>query len=190
MVDGIDPRGRLVAGTADMLSRRGLNAASVRELAKHAGAPLGSTYHYFPGGKYQLAAEAVRWADGLTAHALSDAMAAGPAEGLRQFLAGWRKILVDSGFRAGCSVLAVCVDDVPDEDSAPREAAVFAFSNWVSILASALREHGMARGDAMGTATLIVAAVEGAVAMCRAERSTDPLDRVGEQLQRVVDGSI
>ena len=51
-----DARARLVAGTADMLGRRGLNAASVRELAKHAGAPLGSTYHYFPGGKYQLAA--------------------------------------------------------------------------------------------------------------------------------------
>lgn len=181
-----DARARLVAGTADMLRRRGLNAASVRELAKHAGAPLGSTYHYFPGGKYQLAAEAVRWADDLTARALAEAMAAGPREGLEKFLAMWRTILVDSEFRAGCPVLAVCVDDVPDEDGAPREAAVFAFSNWVSILVSALREHGVGREDATGTATLIVAAVEGAVAMCRAERSSDPLDRVGEQLQRVL----
>ncbi|BDY29057.1 TetR/AcrR family transcriptional regulator [Mycolicibacterium mageritense] len=182
-----DARGRLVAGTADMLRRRGLNAASVREVAKHAGAPLGSTYHYFPGGKYQLAAEAVRWADDLTARALSDAMAAGPREGLRQFLGMWREILVDSEFRAGCPVLAVCVEDVPDDGSAPREAAVFAFSNWVSILAAALRDHGAGRDDAMGTATLIVAAVEGAVAMCRAERSTDPLDRVGERLQQMLD---
>ena len=190
MVDGLDARGRLIAGTADMLRRRGLNAASVRELAKHAGAPLGSTYHYFPGGKYQLAAEAVRWADDITARALVHAMAAGPQEGLRAFLGMWRKILVDSEFRAGCPVLAVCVDDVPDEDGAPREAAVFAFSNWVSILASALRENGCDREQAMGTATLIVAAVEGAVAMCRAERSADPLDRVGEQLQRVVVGAL
>ncbi|OBB99495.1 TetR family transcriptional regulator [Mycobacterium sp. 852013-50091_SCH5140682] len=181
-----DARARLVAGTADMLRRRGLNAASVRELAKHADAPLGSTYHYFPGGKYQLAAEAVRWADERTARALAQAMAAGPREGLATFLAMWRKILVDSEFRAGCPVLAVCIDDVPDEDSAPREAAVFAFSNWVSILTSALRENGWEREDATGTATLIVAAVEGAVAMCRAERSTDPLDRVGERLLRVL----
>ncbi|ORA32674.1 TetR/AcrR family transcriptional regulator [Mycobacterium aquaticum] len=186
MVDELDARGRLIAGTADMLRRRGLNAASVRELAKHAGAPLGSTYHYFPGGKYQLAAEAVRWADDTTARALTDAVAAGPAEGLREFVAMWREILVDNEFRAGCPVLAVCVDDVPDEDGAPREAAVFAFSNWVSILASALRERGCEREDATSTATLIVAAVEGAVAMCRAERSPDPLDRVGEQLVRVL----
>lgn len=190
MADQFDARERLVAGAADMLSRRGLNAASVRELAKHGGAPLGSTYHYFPGGKYQLAAEAVRWSDDRTARALSDAMAAGPADGLRQFVAMWRTILVDSEFRAGCPVLAVCVDDVPDADGAPREAAVFAFSKWVSILASALREHGVGRDDAAGTATLIVAAVEGAVAMCRAERSADPLDRVGEQLQCVVSGGL
>lgn len=182
MVD--DARARLVAGTADLLSRRGLNAASVREVAKHSQAPLGSTYHYFPGGKYQLAAEAVRWADDLTARTLSDAMAAGPADGLREFLSMWRKTLTDSDFRAGCPVLAVCVED--DEDSAPREAAVFAFSNWVGILAGALREHGADPENATGTATLIVAAVEGAVAMCRAERSTDPLDRVGAQLQRLV----
>ena len=65
-----ESRRRLVAGAADMMRRRGLNATSVRELAKHAQAPLGSTYHYFPGGKYQLAAEAVQWADDLTARAL------------------------------------------------------------------------------------------------------------------------
>ena len=55
-------RQQLVAGAADMIRRRGLNATSIREVAKHAGTPLGSTYHYFPGGKHQLAAEAVRYA--------------------------------------------------------------------------------------------------------------------------------
>ncbi|MFD0487949.1 TetR family transcriptional regulator [Saccharopolyspora spinosporotrichia] len=56
------PRLQLVAGAADMIRRRGLNATSIREVAKHAQAPLGSTYHYFPGGKRQLAGEAVRFA--------------------------------------------------------------------------------------------------------------------------------
>ena len=55
-------RERLVVGAADMIRRRGFNATSVRELAKHAGAPLGSTYHYFPGGKQQVATEAVEFA--------------------------------------------------------------------------------------------------------------------------------
>ncbi|MFE7801310.1 TetR/AcrR family transcriptional regulator [Nocardia sp. NPDC057440] len=179
-------RDRMVAGAADMIRRRGLNATSVRELAKHSGAPLGSTYHYFPGGKQQLAEEAVRWADELTVRALGAALEKGPRAGLRAFLTMWRKVVVDSEFRAGCPVLAVSVEDAPDEESAPRAAAAAAFQHWTSLLAESLRAHGATDLDAERTATLIVAAVEGTVAMCRAERSARPLDRVAAQLEFLV----
>src|SRR5699024_10488247 len=88
-----DARTRLVAGTADLLRRRGFSAASVRESAKHSGAPLGSTYHYFPGGKSELATAAVRYADDLTARALTRHLAGGPVEGLRGFIGMWRSVL-------------------------------------------------------------------------------------------------
>ncbi|MEV0059396.1 TetR family transcriptional regulator [Nocardia sp. NPDC050718] len=183
-----DARDRLVAGAADMLRRRGLNATSVRELAKHSGAPLGSTYHYFPGGKSQLAAEAVRLADALTVRKLTAELPAGPVDGLRAFVAMWRKILVDSDFRAGCPVLAVSVEDQPDEDDEPRRAAAEAFGHWTVLLADALREHGATDDAAERTATLIVAAIEGTVALCRAQRSTRPLDQTAEALESVVRG--
>jgi AcrR family transcriptional regulator len=179
-----ESRQRLVAGAADMMRRRGLNATSVRELAKHARAPLGSTYHYFPGGKYQLAAEAVQWAHDLTARALNKELRAGPLTGLRAFLQMWRKILTDSDFGAGCPVLAASVEDLPEDGTAPREAAAAAFGNWASILTQSLRDHGATDADAV--AVLIVAAVEGSVAMCRAQRSTDALDNVAAQLESLV----
>jgi AcrR family transcriptional regulator len=180
----VESRQRLVAGAADMMRRRGLNATSVRELAKHAQAPLGSTYHYFPGGKYQLAAEAVQWADDLTARVLTKALRAGPLAGLQAFLQMWRKILTDSDFGAGCPVLAASVEDLPEDGTAPRDAAAAAFGNWTSILAQSLSDHGAT--DADRVAVLIVAAVEGSVAMCRAQRSTDPLDYVATQLEALV----
>src|SRR5947209_388883 len=99
-------RERLVAGAADMIRRRGLSATSVRELAKHSGAPLGSTYHYFPGGKQQLATEAVEFAGDTIARTLDRALERGPLEGLRAFLATWRKTITSADFRAGCPVLA------------------------------------------------------------------------------------
>lgn len=177
-------RDRMVAGAADLLARRGLTAMSVRELARHADAPLGSTYHHFPGGKSQLATEAVRWADGQTAAVLSAAMTAGPRAGLRAVLGMWRTALLDSDYQRGCPVLAVAVHQ--DADDAARDAAVFAFSNWTALLAAALHEHGMARPAAADLATLIVAAAEGAVAMCRAERSVQPLDVVAAQLEKLL----
>lgn len=179
-------RERMVAAAADIIRRRGLNAMSVRNLAKHADAPLGSTYHYFPGGKRQLASEAVRWADDLTSRVLAKELQAGPLPGLRAFLTMWRKVLVDSDFRAGCPVLAVSVEDTPDHESAPREAAAAAFRTWTSMLADSLRNHGANDRDAERTATTIVAAVEGTVAMCRAERSAAPLDQVAAQLEQLV----
>ncbi|WP_460726317.1 TetR/AcrR family transcriptional regulator [Nocardia heshunensis] len=181
-----DSRRKLVAGAADMIRRRGLNATSVRELAKYAHAPLGSTYHYFPGGKTQLATEAVTFAGDLTAELLTRELADGPVDALRAFLRMWRKLLVDTDFRAGCPVLAVAVEDLPDGEDAPRLAAAAAFRQWTDLIAGSLREHGADQADAERTATLIIAAVEGSVALCRAERGVEPLDKIGEQLELLV----
>ncbi|MFB8137892.1 TetR/AcrR family transcriptional regulator [Streptomyces mirabilis] len=184
-------RERIVAGVADMISRRGLSATSIREMAKHAKAPLGSTYHYFPEGKQQLAAEAIRFTGEWVAGSLRKELEAGPAAGLRAFLGLWRKIVVESDFHAGCPVLAVAIEEPPTDEIPPAlAAAAEVFEQWEDLLAASLREHGAEAGQATQLATLIVAAVEGTVAMCRAKRSTVPLDRTAEQLQVLIAAAI
>ncbi|MGW0460240.1 TetR/AcrR family transcriptional regulator [Streptomyces tendae] len=184
-------RERIVAGAADMISRRGLSAMSIREMAKHANAPLGSTYHYFPQGKQQLAAEAVRYTGELVSASLRKELEAGPAEGLRAFLALWRKIVVSTAFNAGCPVLAVAIEEPRDGEVPPAlAAAADVFTEWETLLADSLSDHGADREQAAQVATLIVAAIEGTVAMCRAKRSTEPLDRTATQLQLLIDASI
>ena len=176
-----------MAGAADMISRRGLNATSIREMAKHAEAPLGSTYHYFPEGKQQLATEAVRFTGEWVARSLHKELEAGPAAGLRAFLALWRKIVVESDFHA----LAVAIEEPPADGIPPAlVAAAEVFERWEDLLASSLRAHGAEAGQAAQIATLVVAAVEGTVALCRAKRSTEPLDRTAEQLQALVTAAI
>ncbi|MBI0297226.1 TetR/AcrR family transcriptional regulator [Streptomyces sp. PRKS01-29] len=184
-------RERIVAGAADMISRRGLNAASIREVAKHARAPLGSTYHYFPEGKRQLATEAVRYAGGTVAHILRKRLDTGPVAGVRAFLDLWRGIVVDSDFRAGCPVLAVSVEAPPDDDI-PQAllAAAGAFEEWERLLTDALRAHGADPDRAPALAALVVASVEGAIAMCRAKRRTEPLDQVAQQLEAVIGAAL
>ncbi|MEU0164240.1 TetR family transcriptional regulator [Streptomyces iakyrus] len=180
-------RDRIVAGAADMISRRGLNATSIRETAKHARAPLGSTYHYFPEGKQQLVTEAVRYTGEWTARSLRKELQAGPEAGLQAFLALWRQIVVDSDFRAGCPVLAVSIEEpAAGQTSAVLAAAADVFTTWEGLLADSLREHGADPERAAHLATLIVAAVEGTVAMCRAKRSTEPLDRTAGQLRALI----
>ncbi|WP_177181868.1 TetR/AcrR family transcriptional regulator [Streptomyces sp. TLI_105] len=184
-------RERIVVGAADMIGRRGLSATSIREMAKHAKAPLGSTYHYFPEGKQQLASEAVRHTGDRVARSLRMELETGPAAGLDAFLALWRKIVVDTDFHAGCPVLAVAIEEPPTDEVPPAlAAAAEVFELWEGLLADSLRAHGADAERAAQIATLVVAAVEGTVAMCRAKRSTDPLDRTAAQLRALIADAI
>lgn len=183
-----EPRQRIVAGAVDMIRRRGLNATSVRDLAVHAGAPLGSTYHYFPGGKQQLAEEAIRYAGSGVHRRLERDLAGGPVAALHATVAGWRKTLTDNDFRAGCPILAVTVEEEPagEERSGALTAAAEAFRSWISAMTDSLVRAGVERARAGRLATVIISSIEGAVAMCRAQRDTRPLDDIAAELETMV----
>lgn len=178
---------RVVAAAADMLARVGLNATSIREVTKAADAPLGSTYHHFPGGKQELLARATTLAGDKVDALLETLLRDGAQEGMRQFLAIWRERLLRSQLRAGCPVLAAAVEEPSDgSESIARAAAAAAFTGWEVRLAEALEREGHAPGQAPQLATLVIAGIEGAVALSRAARDIAPFDRVAAQLQALV----
>jgi AcrR family transcriptional regulator len=180
----------MVIGAADMLRRRGLTATTIRELAKHTGAPLGSTYHYFPGGKEQLVNEAIRWAGGTAANILRNQLDQGPVQGLTAFIAFWRETIVSTDFRAGCPVLAVSVQEPDDDEANVLPVAAEIFDSWQQLLVTSLTDHGADCQQAAQLATLIVASIEGTVGMCRAKRSPQPLDDITPQLTALVTAAI
>jgi AcrR family transcriptional regulator len=182
-----DTRQRVVVTAAKMLAQHGLNATSIRELAQHADAPLGSTYHHFPGGKQQVIVEAVKFAGSAVAADLERHLQAGMAAGLSGFLAAWRDILLRSDFHIGCPVTAVAIEEPIDNlGEEARNAAAQVFSDWERILASGLEAQGHAPDSASRLATLIVASVEGAIVLCRAQRNISAFDKVAEQLEWLV----
>jgi len=181
-----DTRGRMIRGAARMVGTRGASATSLRELAREAGVPLGSTYHHFPGGKHELVTEAVL-AQGMYVDELIDrARTEGAGAALAAMTGEWRRVLERSGFRTGCAVLAVATEDEPDL----RATANRVFDSWRARLTGVLVEHGVAADRAPGLARTVVAAVEGAVALCRAERSLAPLQEVTVEIGRLIDSAI
>src|SRR5215207_224091 len=107
----LDARTKMVAGAAELIGARGVGATSVRELARFTGAPLGSTYHYFPGGKDQLVEEAVGWVSGRVEKVLARASDGGALAALDAFIADWRDFLARSDYEASCPILAVATED-------------------------------------------------------------------------------
>src|SRR3954467_10507810 len=52
-------RERLLDSAVDLLQRQGYHGTGLNELLERSEAPRGSLYHYFPGGKEQIGAEAI-----------------------------------------------------------------------------------------------------------------------------------
>src|ERR1700675_2645320 len=97
-------RQRMIERTAILLAKKGLQGTSFSEVLEASGAPRGSLYHHFPGGKNELILEAIKVA-GARAIAVLDAIEGQPADKVaKQFLALWRTVLEKSNFGAGCAV--------------------------------------------------------------------------------------
>jgi AcrR family transcriptional regulator len=172
----------MIHGAARAIGTRGVGAMSLRDLAKEAGVPLGSTYHHFPGGKAQLAEEAVTSTGRQVARLVDSAREQGIDGAIEAFTRVWRELLVETDFRTGCPVLAVATGD----DPALTETARGIFASWQELMTAGLVEAGVPQGRAPGLARMIVASLEGAVAVSRAERSLEPLDQVTEELVALV----
>src|SRR5258707_2951555 len=114
----------MIDGAIRLLARQGLQATSFSEVLALTGAPRGSVYHHFPGGKDQLVGAAVDRAGARALHALDGKQGASAEEFTTVFLALWRELLVRSDCGAGCAVLAgVVATDFP-ESSEPSASGL------------------------------------------------------------------
>jgi AcrR family transcriptional regulator len=175
----------MIVSAALLLREKGLTGTSFGDVIAHSGAPRGSIYHHFPNGKAQLVEEAVQYAGEYVADSIESTTA---VDALRGFTSAWRKTLERSDFRAGCPVVAVAVE--AHEAPELATAAAGAFARWQASLASLLREEGVGAERARRLAATTVAAIEGAVVICRAQRDMKPLEDVSAELEAMLKAAL
>jgi AcrR family transcriptional regulator len=171
-------RARMVRSAATLMRERGIHGVGLREIVTHSGGPRGSLGRYFPGGKTQLMSEAIDVAlaglyDELE-RALTEAETFPDAIGL--IVAPWRRVLVDHEFALGCPLAATVVDAADNDELRVHVADLLA--RWQAALATVYIKFGASQAAAEEHATVLLAALEGALILARARRSTDPLDTV------------
>jgi AcrR family transcriptional regulator len=181
-----DARTRMIQSAALLFRERGIEGTAFADVLERSGAPRGSVYHHFPGGKQQLAEEATRWAgDFMTASIAAAIERDEPLALIENFTRVWIEIVRQSDFEAGCPIVAATLEG--RRTPAARAAAATAFGNWEELIAGAIQRHDIPADRAHSLATLIIASVEGAVVLARAERSTAPLERVASELLTLVE---
>lgn len=177
-------RDRMVDSAVALLRERSSSGVSIDAVLAHSGAPRGSVYHHFPHGRDQLVSEAVERA-GRHVTRLIEGADGSPTEVVEQLMEFWEQVLEETDHVAGCPVVALTVD----ADDAGRPVVQQVFGLWHAALRDAFNRNGIAPERADRLATLVIASGEGAVLLCRAQRTAEPLRAVFEELRLVLDAA-
>jgi len=179
-----DTRRAMIITAVQVLRERGADGLTVEEVLLRSGAPKGSVYHHFPGGRTELLDEALTYAGNTVSALLNRAATDGPESVLQEFIDIWHHVLTDSGYTAGCPVVAVAVSRTESEELADKARRFF--GEWAGALTNAFLAEGMSESTARQLATLSIATIEGAVVLCRAHRSITPLEDALAQLRTLI----
>lgn len=169
-------RERMVDATTRLLRSQGYHGTGLNQIVQESRAPKGSLYHYFPGGKEELTAEAIRQGGKEAMGDFAQALTAGRTfvEGAQLFLEMAAQKLEESDFLLGCPMAAVALEAAGESDLI-QQACSCSFSGLEQSLVSRLLVEGYPAERAADLAVLLLAAFEGALVLCRAHRTSRPM---------------
>ncbi|MGH0033809.1 MAG: TetR/AcrR family transcriptional regulator [Myxococcota bacterium] len=170
-----------------LFRRQGYASTGLQQILAESGAPKGSLYHYFPGGKEAIGAEAVALAGRLVAETLETL--AKQHRSAKTFVRAYCRQYADwmeeSGFQSGCPIATTLLEEAPR--SAPITAAGrAAIDSWIAIIGEVYARAGASPVEAKRQARFTISALEGALILSRVTRSRDPILDVGHVVARML----
>ncbi|MEV7794609.1 TetR/AcrR family transcriptional regulator [Streptomyces sp. NPDC087512] len=178
-----DTRARIQGAATVLFRRHGYSATGLKRIAAEAEAPFGSIYHFYPGGKRQLAEDMIRTSGpeyGRMVLALLDSVP-DPAESLVHAFEAAAADLAAADYADACPIGTVALE-VASSDETLRAATAEVFEQWVE---AAARWFGRWVADpeaARSLACSMIMMLEGAFMLSRAARDPEPLRVAGRSM--------
>jgi AcrR family transcriptional regulator len=184
--DARDTRDRILDATNRLLRRQGYTATGIKQIVAEGDAPLGSIYHYFPGGKEQIAVEALaRVGERIRMAIASLANVADVPATVNAFFVHNAERLRDSDYERGCPIATVALETSSDIERI-RQVCEDVFKGWQAALTHVFTEAGITEDDAAALATFVLSSYEGALTMSRALRDIQPMLTSGAAVASVL----
>lgn len=177
---GKDTRTRIRDTTAELLRRNGYTGTGLKQIATASAAPFGSIYHFYPGGKQQLAEETIRTV-GPQYVLIFDAIL-GPATDLPAALTALFEAaaedLAASDYADACPIATVALEVASTNDTL-RQATADVFDGWIEHGTPYFTRWGIHEADARALTITLITSLEGAFVLSRAQRNTEALTVAG-----------
>lgn len=193
MRKGEQTRQEIIRKAAPIFNQRGYEGAALSDLMKVTGLEKGGIYRHFE-SKEQLAAEAFDYAWKEVRNARIHGLDEIPnsVDRLKHLV---RNFVERRGIiPGGCPLLNTAVD-TDDGNPVLRERARKALGSWrdyviLTVHAGIKAREIRPRSDARKIATLIISSLEGAIMLCRLERSDEPLQIVRAHLDDYLENEV
>jgi TetR/AcrR family transcriptional regulator, lmrAB and yxaGH operons repressor len=184
---GTNTRTRTIGITTLLLELQGYHATGLNQIIRESATPKGSLYFHFPGGKEELAAEALLSAGAETHLKIQAALQAGKPIGdaVAVFVLALAQDLRDSDFCQGCPVAMVAMETSATSDRL-RQVCEQIYCSWFTLVEQALINAGFTNSEVKSWTTMIWASIEGALLLSRTYRSAEPLETVANQLKTLL----
>lgn len=180
-------RARLLAAADRLFRQHGYSGTALSAIAKEGQAPMGSVYFYFPNGKEQLAAEALRFGANAVSQRMMAALEAGSdaADALARCAIAWADALEASAWSGGCPVAPTALE-MSTVSEALRQVSCEIFAEWQGLLSARLHREGFSKPLAEELAEQSLALMEGAELLARVRRAREPLENAAKQIRRTI----
>jgi AcrR family transcriptional regulator len=186
-----DTRARIVEATSALFQRQGFSGTGLKAIAEASEATTGSLYHFFPGGKAELAAEVLRHSGAAYAAIVTRALSADPdpVRALRSAFAEAAEGLRSTGYVDACPIAAVALE-VASSDDDLRQVVDGVFTSWLVGAAAWFESAGAPPDRARVLATQLVALLEGGFLLSRVAQTTEAMDHVGEAIVGLLEAAL
>jgi AcrR family transcriptional regulator len=178
---------RILDVTADLFRKYGYTGTGLKQVVASANAPFGSLYHHFPGGKEQLGDEVIRRSGRMYEELVTTIVDAAPdlITGVRDAFAGAAVVLEHTDYADACPIATVALE-VASSNETLRIATADVFEGWITAMVDRLVSAGAGRAKARDVAILVIEQLEGAFLLCRALRTTRPMEVAGDAAAEAV----
>ncbi|HEY7831953.1 MAG TPA: TetR/AcrR family transcriptional regulator [Ktedonobacterales bacterium] len=178
-------REQLIETASSLFEAQGYHATGLSQILAASGAPKGSLYHYFPGGKEELGAAAIAHAGAMIAERLGHSLATvnNPAEAIARFVENVAHHVETSGFSAGGPLMMLALETVNSSERLNR-ACRAAYGQIQDAFQAKLEGGGYGQPDARQLAAFVTCAIEGGIILSRTQHSGDPLRMVARALEQ------
>jgi AcrR family transcriptional regulator len=144
----VGTRDRIITATGELFRRQGYNGTSLKQVTTASGAPTGSLFHFFPGGKEELA-DAVLRTGGAAYRELYEVIADAapdPARAVTDFFDGAAAVLEETGYLDACPIGTVALEVASTNDRL-RQATADVFASWIAGPPSGCGRRACARNE-------------------------------------------